>query len=96
MHTTCIVQVGAEVVAENGGVVNKVRGFALRIVAKELGIPFYVSTESDKFSGMFPLNIQFWQKGKDDSSGFGEVRFLNMLTWSRDDDEKNKDSEGLE
>jgi len=58
MERVDLVIVGAEGVVENGGVVNKIGTFALGIVAKELGKPFYVAAESYKFARLFPLNQQ--------------------------------------
>ncbi|KAL7475524.1 hypothetical protein ACHAW6_001436 [Cyclotella cf. meneghiniana] len=95
-----MVLVGAEGVAENGGVVNKVGTFALGIVAKELGVPFYVAAESYKFTRMFPLNnadlAEIGRKEDDDSGGFGGIKFLNTLAWSGDDAENNEEGNGLE
>ena len=56
MERVDLVIVGAEGVVENGGVVNKIGTFALGVMAKELGKPFYVAAESYKFARLFPLN----------------------------------------
>lgn len=56
MEKVDIVIVGAEGVVENGGIVNKVGTFALGVVAKEHGKPFYVAAESYKFARLYPLN----------------------------------------
>ncbi|EED87832.1 translation initiation factor eif-2b alpha subunit, partial [Thalassiosira pseudonana CCMP1335] len=56
MERVDLVIVGAEGVVENGGVVNKVGSFALGVMAKELGVPFYVAAESYKFTRLYPLN----------------------------------------
>ncbi|XP_018056280.1 PREDICTED: translation initiation factor eIF-2B subunit alpha [Atta colombica] len=51
-----MVMVGAEGVAESGGVINKVYTYTMAICAKEVKKPFYVLTESFKFSRIYPLN----------------------------------------
>ena len=104
-----MVLVGAEGVAENGGVVNKVGTFALGIVAKELGIPFYVAAESYKFTRMFPLNnadlpeVVSSSSCDDEEEGFYGVKFLDTLAWSgdgggkktREDGEESKDADDV-
>ncbi|KAL9182323.1 hypothetical protein ACHAXT_012975 [Thalassiosira profunda] len=56
MERVDLVLVGAEGVVENGGTVNKVGTFALGVMARELGVPFYVAAESYKFTRLYPLN----------------------------------------
>lgn len=56
MEQVDFVMVGAECVAESGGIVNKVGTFNMAICAKELKKRFYVLVESFKFSRIFPLN----------------------------------------
>ncbi|XP_044757018.1 translation initiation factor eIF-2B subunit alpha [Coccinella septempunctata] len=56
MEQVDFVMVGAECVAESGGIVNKVGTFPMAICAKELKKRFYVLVESFKFSRIFPLN----------------------------------------
>ncbi|XP_018366753.1 PREDICTED: translation initiation factor eIF-2B subunit alpha isoform X1 [Trachymyrmex cornetzi] len=51
-----MVMVGAEGVAESGGVINKIGTYTMAICAKEVKKPFYVLTESFKFSRIYPLN----------------------------------------
>jgi translation initiation factor eIF-2B subunit alpha len=89
-----MVLVGAEGVAENGGVVNKVGTFALGIVAKELGVPFYVAAESYKFTRMFPLNNADLPEVSSEDGGCAGVKFLDTLKWSGDCGEK--DTEGAD
>lgn len=50
------VVVGAEGVAENGGIVNKIGTYGMGVLARELGKPFYVAVESYKFTRSYPLN----------------------------------------
>ena len=47
--------VGAEMVMENGGIVNKLGTFQVAIVAKAMKKPFYVAVESYKFARVYPL-----------------------------------------
>ena len=47
--------VGAEVVLENGGIVNKLGTFTIALCAKQFNKPFYVFAESLKFLKRFPL-----------------------------------------
>jgi len=75
-----MVLVGAEGVVENGGVVNKIGTFALGVLAKELGVPFYVAAESYKFTRLYPLNnADLPEMGKLDGGG---LAFLDTLSWS--------------
>lgn len=56
MEQVDFVMVGAEGVVESGGVINKVGSYTMAVCAKEMKKPFYVLTESFKFSRLFPLN----------------------------------------
>lgn len=47
--------VGAEGVAESGGVVNSVGSYQIGVLASVLRVPFYVVAESHKFVRMYPL-----------------------------------------
>jgi len=51
-----MVLVGAEAVAESGGIINKTGTFQMAIVALACKKPFYVASESTKFARMFPLS----------------------------------------
>jgi translation initiation factor eIF-2B subunit alpha len=91
-----MVLVGAEGVAENGGVVNKVGTFALGIVAKELGVPFYVAAESYKFTRMFPLNnadLPEVKSEEEDGAGLRLIKFLDTLSWSGDGGGKSSEAQ---
>ena len=46
---------GAEIVTENGGIVNRLGTYTLAICAKALEKPFYVFAENYKFVRQFPL-----------------------------------------
>lgn len=50
------VLVSAEVVTENGGIINRLGTYTSAICAKSLGKPFYVAAENFKFSRIFPVN----------------------------------------
>ncbi|XP_072756679.1 translation initiation factor eIF2B subunit alpha [Anoplolepis gracilipes] len=56
MEQVDMVMVGAEGVAESGGVINKIGTYTMAICAKEVKKPFYVLTESFKFARIYPLN----------------------------------------
>ncbi|XP_043273696.1 translation initiation factor eIF-2B subunit alpha [Venturia canescens] len=56
MEQVDMVMVGAEGVAESGGVINKIGTYSMAICAKEIKKPFYVLTESFKFARIYPLN----------------------------------------
>ncbi|KAL0106642.1 hypothetical protein PUN28_015295 [Cardiocondyla obscurior] len=56
MEQIDMVMVGAEGVAESGGVINKIGTYTMAICAKEVKKPFYVLTESFKFARIYPLN----------------------------------------
>jgi len=53
-----MVFVGAEMVVENGGIVNKIGTFQLSIIAHSFNKPFYVAAESYTFTRYYPLNQQ--------------------------------------
>lgn len=56
METIDFVMVGAEGVMESGGIINRIGTFTAALCAKEMKKPFYVLTESFKFSRLYPLN----------------------------------------
>lgn len=56
METIDFVLVGAEGVMESGGIINRIGTFTMALCAKEMKKPFYVLTESFKFSRLYPLN----------------------------------------
>ncbi|GIQ80167.1 initiation factor 2B-related [Kipferlia bialata] len=51
-----MVLVGAESVAENGGIINRVGSFQVSLIAKAFNKPVYVAVESYKFARTFPLS----------------------------------------
>jgi len=56
MEQVDMVMVGAEGVVESGGIINKVGSYTMALCAREMKKPFYVLTESFKFSRFYPLN----------------------------------------
>ncbi|KAI8112899.1 hypothetical protein M9434_004219 [Picochlorum sp. BPE23] len=56
MERIDMVLVGAEAVAESGGIVNKLGTYSVALVAKAHGVPVYVAAESYKFARLFPLS----------------------------------------
>ncbi|XP_014245167.1 translation initiation factor eIF-2B subunit alpha isoform X2 [Cimex lectularius] len=56
MEQVDMVMVGAEGVVESGGVINKVGSYTMALCARLMKKPFYVLTESFKFSRLYPLN----------------------------------------
>eukprot|EP01108_Squamamoeba_japonica_P008562 TRINITY_DN7651_c0_g1_i1.p1 TRINITY_DN7651_c0_g1~~TRINITY_DN7651_c0_g1_i1.p1 ORF type:complete len:328 (+),score=154.21 TRINITY_DN7651_c0_g1_i1:39-986(+) len=55
MDRVDIVLIGAEAVAENGGIINKMGTYQIALVANALNKPFYVLAETFKFTRIFPL-----------------------------------------
>lgn len=55
IHKVDKVLVGAEGVAESGGIINHVGTYQIGVLAKSANKPFYVVSESHKFVRMFPL-----------------------------------------
>lgn len=56
IHKVNKVFVGAEGVAESGGIINIVGTYSIGVLAQNARKPFYVVTESHKFVRMFPLS----------------------------------------
>ena len=55
MEQVNVVLTGAEAIAENGGVINKVGTYALACCASANNKPMYVAAESYKFARLYPL-----------------------------------------
>jgi len=55
MSTVDLVLIGAEGVAESGGVINKIGTFQMALAAQAMRKPVYVAAESYKFARLFPL-----------------------------------------
>lgn len=56
MESVDFVMVGAEAVVESGGIINRIGSFTTAICAKDMKKPFYVLSESFKFTRLYPLN----------------------------------------
>ena len=56
MHTVQLVLMGAEVVVETGGVINKLGSLQVGVLAKTFNVPVYIAVESYKFARIYPLN----------------------------------------
>ena len=56
MHTVQLVLMGAEVVVETGGVINKLGSLQVGVLAKTFNVPVYIVVESYKFARIYPLN----------------------------------------
>ncbi|KAI4230821.1 MAG: hypothetical protein L6R40_007931 [Gallowayella cf. fulva] len=52
---TSMVMVGAEGIAENGGIISRLGTYQLAMLAKDAGKPVYVVAESHKFVRLYPL-----------------------------------------
>lgn len=55
LHQVDKIMVGAEGVAESGGIINHIGSYQIGCLAKTNNKPFYVVTESHKFVRLFPL-----------------------------------------
>lgn len=67
-----MVLVGAEAVAQNGGIISRIGTFQIAQLASRAQIPFYVAAETHKFARKFPLDqrdIGFEQKVLDFTTG---------------------------
>ena len=56
MDRVDFVLVGAGGITQNGGVISKLGTYNIALTAKALNKPFYVATESFKFSQLYPLH----------------------------------------
>ena len=56
MHKVQVVLMGAEVVVETGGVLNKLGSLQVGVMAKTFNVPVYIAVESNKFARIYPLN----------------------------------------
>lgn len=56
MENVDMVLCGAEGVVESGGIINRIGTFTMALCAREMKKPFYVLTESFKFTRLYPLN----------------------------------------
>lgn len=78
IHKVNKILVGAEGVAESGGIINHIGSYQIGCLAKTNNKPFYVVTESHKFVRLFPLapNDLPQQMGGDSSGDADENTLL--------------------
>lgn len=80
-----MVIVGAEGVVENGGIISRLGTYQIGLLAKAMGKPFYVASESYKFVRMYPL-------GQDDLPI--EQNILKFATKAKQDPAKRRGDTG--
>lgn len=85
IHKVDKILVGAEGVAESGGIINHIGSYQIGCLAKTNNKPFYVITESHKFVRLFPLAPndlpnQISVLGNNNSSNDNENSNDNLLT----------------
>uniref|UniRef100_A0A453LFP9 Uncharacterized protein n=2 Tax=Aegilops tauschii subsp. strangulata TaxID=200361 RepID=A0A453LFP9_AEGTS len=68
-----VVLVGADLVAETGGVVGAVGTYQVALVARSMGKPVYVAAESYKFARLYPLGQKDIEQGGGRDVDFGDV-----------------------
>ncbi|KAE8804437.1 translation initiation factor eIF-2B subunit alpha [Hordeum vulgare] len=69
-----VVLLGADLVAETGGVVGAVGTYQVALVAHAMGKPVYVAAESNKFAKLYPLGQKDIEQGVARAVDFGDVR----------------------
>jgi len=74
MDSVSLVLLGAEGVAESGGVINKIGSYGLALIAHARGKPVYVAAESYKFARLFPLGQQDLPETREQQQKFTRVR----------------------
>jgi methylthioribose-1-phosphate isomerase len=72
-----VVVVGADRIAANGDVANKIGTYTLAVLAKRHGIPFYVAAPISTFDPALPSGggIPIEQRGPDEVTGFRDLRW---------------------
>ena len=72
-----VVVVGADRIAANGDVANKIGTYALAVLAKRHGIPFYVAAPLSTFDPSIPdgSKIPIEERGADEVTGYRETRW---------------------
>ena len=78
VHRVDKVLVGAEGVAESGGIINHIGSYQIGCLAKTNNKPFYVVTESHKFVRLFPLSPNDLPTGMGDMLGMGSSPDVNI------------------
>lgn len=70
MDQADLVLVGAEGVAESGGIINKIGTYQMALCATQMKKPVYVAAESYKFARLFPLNQNDLPETKEQQAPF--------------------------
>jgi methylthioribose-1-phosphate isomerase len=72
-----VVVVGADRIAANGDTANKIGTYALAVLAKRHGIPFYVAAPLSTFDTSIPdgTKIPIEERGADEVTGYRETRW---------------------
>jgi len=72
-----VVVVGADRIAANGDTANKIGTYALAVLAKRHGIPFYVAAPLSTFDLSIPdgSKIPIEERGADEVTGYRETRW---------------------
>jgi methylthioribose-1-phosphate isomerase len=72
-----VVVVGADRIAANGDVANKIGTYALAVLAKRHGIPFYVAAPLSTFDARIPdgSGIPIEERGAEEVTGYREARW---------------------
>lgn len=85
IHKVDKILVGAEGVAESGGIINHIGSYQIGCLAKANNKPFYVVTESHKFVRLFPLApndlptaIQSKQENDDDDEDLFKTQLIDF------------------
>ncbi|CUM48996.1 unnamed protein product [Debaryomyces tyrocola] len=85
IHKVDKILVGAEGVAESGGIINHIGSYQIGCLAKANNKPFYVVTESHKFVRLFPLApndlptaIQSKQENGDDDEDLFKTQLIDF------------------
>ncbi|KAM3259284.1 hypothetical protein ACQJBY_050836 [Aegilops geniculata] len=73
MRQVDVVLVGADLVAETGGVVGAVGTYQVALVARAMSKPVYVAAESYKFARLYPLGQKDIEQGGGRAVDFGDV-----------------------
>jgi methylthioribose-1-phosphate isomerase len=75
-----VVVVGADRIAANGDVANKIGTYALAVLAKRHGIPFYVAAPLSTFDPSIPdgSRIPIEERGADEVTGYRDARWAPL------------------
>lgn len=82
MEQVDVVLTGAEAIAENGGVINKVGTYALACCAAANNKPMYVAVESYKFARLYPLKQSDLPLGERSKESSPSIQFCDTSSSS--------------